>query len=695
MSNLEDLSLTRNIGIMAHIDAGKTTTTERILFISGKSYKIGEVHDGNTVMDWMVQEQERGITITSAATTFSWHGHKINLIDTPGHVDFTIEVERSLRVLDGAVVLLDAVSGVEPQTETVWRQANKYKVPRICFVNKMDRVGADFGACLKSLSSRLNANTLPLQIPIGSEDRFVGVIDLIRETALVWDVGGGISDFSEIEIPADLKEEVEKARKETIEKIVEQDEAMMDRYLSGEVITPDELLVVLRRAVLENKVLPVLCGSSFKNKGVQPLLDAVCKLLPSPLDLPDLKVDETSSVSDVKSLNKEGLNLALLFKIAADAFSGSLSYLRVYRGSIKVGQTLFNPRLGKKEKIQKILRMHANSRVEVNEVGAGDICAVIGLKFSGTGDTLCSEGANILLESIAIPEPVISVAIEAKSSADQDKVREGLERLVREDPSARLKDDPDSGQKLLFGMGELHLEILLDRLLREYKVQTNVGRPQVSYKESIIKEAKGSYLFEKILHGEVHKAEVELKISPIDFASGVVFESKVDAKNAQMANAVSLIKSGAIEAAEVGSVGGYSMVGVLIQLLAIRFDDVNHLTEVAIKAATSGAFRSAVDVAGGVLLEPIFSLEITCGSDAVGGVVSDLGSRRGKVISVDARVDGSHVINAEAPLGNLFGYATELRSLTQGRGSFYMRFSHYGQVDEKLKKIILSQFGQI
>jgi elongation factor G len=652
----KELFYSRNIGIAAHIDAGKTTTSERILFYSGKNHKIGEVHDGNTTMDWMVQEQERGITITSAATSLVWKNYKINLIDTPGHVDFTIEVERSLRVLDGAVAVFDAANGVEPQSETVWRQANKYKVPRICLINKMDKVGADF---------------------------------------LVWDVGGGISDFTEMEIPADLKEEVEKARKETIEKIVEQDEAMMDRYLSGEVITPDELLVVLRRAVLENKVLPVLCGSSFKNKGVQPLLDAVCKLLPSPLDLPDLKVDETSSVSDVKSLNKEGLNLALLFKIAADTFSGSLSYLRVYRGSIKVGQTLFNPRLGKKEKIQKILRMHANSRVEVGEVGAGDICAVIGLKISGTGDTLCSEGANILLESIAIPEPVISVAIEAKSSADQDKVREGLERLVREDPSARLKDDPDSGQKLLFGMGELHLEILLDRLLREYKVQTNVGRPQVSYKESIIKEAKGSYLFEKILHGEVHKAEVELKISPIDYASGVVFESKVDAKNAQMANAVSLIKSGAIEAAEVGSVGGYSMVGVLIQLLAIRFDDVNHLTEVAIKAATSGAFRSAVDVAGGVLLEPIFSLEITCGSDAVGGVVSDLGSRRGKVISVDARVDGSHVINAEAPLGNLFGYATELRSLTQGRGSFYMRFSHYGQVDEKLKKIILSQFGQI
>lgn len=679
MSSGIELSFTRNIGIMAHIDAGKTTTTERILYFSGKSYKIGEVHDGNTVMDWMEQEQERGITITSAATSFTWKNFKINLIDTPGHVDFTIEVERSLRVLDGAVVLLDAVSGVEPQTETVWKQANKYQVPRVCFVNKMDRVGADFFKSVSSLKDRLDANPIIIQLPIGAEEDFIGVVDLINLKSYIWN-SEKPGDYKELSISSDLLEKVSSYRKEMIEKIVELDEPLVERYLNGEEISVGDLTKVLRKATLESKAVPVLCGASFKNKGVQPLLDAICSYLPSPLDVQSLKLEKNLNL-DIN--HKSNQTVALVFKIANDPFSGVLSYLRVYSGSLKVGQTLFNPRLQKKEKIQKILKMHANSRTEIPEISSGDICAVIGLKFSGTGDTLASEGSDIVLESISIPEPVISVAVEAKTSADQDKVNDGLERLVREDPSARLKFDPETGQRLLYGMGELHLEILLDRLVREFKVQTNVGKPQVSYRESISTVAEANFHFEKIIQNVNHSTNATVEISPVSHSEGIVVELS---KEVQMLlkNRLDIVKKAAYEAAEVGAIAGYPMIGVKVLVRSVNSADLEQQTELSLKGAIVGAYRAALQNAKPVLLEPMFSLEIVCPGDSVGGVVSDLGARKGKVISIDSRIDGSQVINADAPLVNLFGYATELRSLTQGRGSFFMKFSRYVLGDERL-----------
>ncbi len=693
--NVSELKLTRNFGIMAHIDAGKTTTSERILYYSGKSHKIGEVHDGHATMDWMEQEQERGITITAAATTLSWKDHRINIIDTPGHVDFTIEVERSLRVLDGAIAVFDGVNGVEPQSETVWRQGDKFKVPRICFINKMDRVGADFVMSVNSIRDKLQANPIPIQVPIGLEDTFIGVVDLLENKAYVWDATGVGDKFQIREVPDDMKEMVAATRLETIEKIVEFDDAILERYLNGESISPEELRQSLRVGTLALKCSPVLCGAAFKNKGVQPLLDAAIAFLPSPLDVPPMigHDPERPEKEIICKVDFEEPAAALAFKIANDPFAGSLTYIRVYSGVVSVGDQLYNPRTEKKERIQKLVKMHANSRSEIQELKAGDLGAVVGLKFTGTGDTLCSAKRNIVLESITSPEPVIAVAVEAKSSADQDKMMAGLEKLVKEDPSARLRTDPETAQILLSGMGELHLEILVDRLLREHKVQANVGRPQVSYRETISQKAKGQYTYERLIAGEDQYAHVTLEIEPLPRGSGIQFHNK--ATGAPLSPVLlKAIESGFREASEVGSVASYAMIDLKGTLLGYQLHPEKVATEMAFKAATSLAFREAVKQAGPQLLEPIFKLEVTSPDAFVGSVVGDLSSRRGKVHSMNVKPGGGQIIAAEGPLANLFGYATDLRSLSQGRASFSMEFLEYANIPPKVRDEILSRLGR-
>ncbi|WP_374029111.1 elongation factor G [Bdellovibrio bacteriovorus] len=690
-----DLKYTRNIGIMAHIDAGKTTTTERILYYTGKSHKIGEVHDGDATMDWMVQEQERGITITSAATMAFWKDHRINIIDTPGHVDFTIEVERSLRVLDGAIAVFDGVNGVEPQSETVWKQADKYKVPRICFVNKMDRVGADFVMSYGTIKDKLNANPIPVQVPIGVEDTFRGVVDLLENRAYMWDQSGMGDHFEVTDVPNDMKEEVARFRTEVIEKIVEFEDALLEKYLNGEEVSVAELKRALRKGTLELKAFPVFCGAAFKNKGVQPLLDGVIDYLPSPIEVPDIIGHDPQKPEKeiVCKTDFDAHTAALAFKIANDPFAGTLTYIRVYSGEVKVGDQLLNPRTEKKERIQKLVKMHANSREEITGLKAGDIGAVVGLKFTATGDTLCETAHAVVLESITFPEPVISVAIEAKSSADQEKMLQGLEKLGKEDPSCRVKTDPETGQILLSGMGELHLEILVDRLLREHKVQANVGNPQVSYRETISGSATAEHVYEREIAGEANYAKVSLTIDPINQHDGIQFQSKVSVSKEFTAPFLKAVESGFKEAAEVGPLASYSMLGIRGTLNSVEVRP-EASTEMAFKAAASLAFRDAVKKATVELLEPIFKLEVTCPDEFVGNVVGDLNSRRGKILTMNAKVGGGQVISAEAPLANLFGYATNVRSISQGRASFSMEFLEYAPVPAKARAEILHKMGR-
>ncbi len=692
---IADLKFTRNIGVMAHIDAGKTTTSERILYYTGKSHKIGEVHDGAATMDWMAQEQERGITITSAATMCFWKDHRINLIDTPGHVDFTIEVERSLRVLDGAVAVFDGVNGVEPQSETVWRQADKYKVPRICFINKMDRVGADFVMSVNSLKERLQANPIPVQVPIGLEENFRGIVDLIENKAMMWGAQGLGENFEIVEIPQDMKEEVARYRTEVIEKIVEFDDALMEKYLNGEELSSSELKGALRKGTLAIKAFPVFCGAAFKNKGVQPLLDGVLDYLPAPNDVPPM-IGFHPDRPDKEIICKLEFNepvAALAFKIANDPFSGTLTYIRVYSGEVKVGDQLYNPRTQKKERIQRLVKMHANSREEIQSLKAGDIGATIGLKFTGTGDTLCETAHTVVLESITFPEPVIAVAIEAKSSGEQEKMLQGLEKLEKEDPSCRLRTDPETGQILLAGMGELHLEILVDRLLREHKVQANVGKPQVSYRETISSSAQADHTYEREVANEKHFARVTVKIEPISQKEGVQFISLVPVTKEFTQGFLKAIESGFRESAEVGPLASYSMIGLKGTILSVGTQP-DASSEMAFKAATSLAFRDAVRKAQSELLEPIFRLEIICPDDFVGNIVGDLNSRRGRILSMNIKPGGGQMINAEAPLANLFGYATDIRSLSQGRATFFMEFLEYAVVPPKVKAEILKRLGR-
>lgn len=690
----DDLKWTRNIGIMAHIDAGKTTTTERILFYTGKSHKMGEVHDGAAVMDWMEQEQDRGITITSAATTCYWKEHKINIIDTPGHVDFTIEVERSLRVLDGAVAVFDGVNGVEPQSETVWKQADRYKVPRIAFINKMDRVGADFMASAESIRKRLGGNPLPVQLPIGAEDQFQGVVDLINEKAFIWKADDKGEEFEEVQIPENLKSEAKVLREQILEAACEYDDSLMEKYLEGGELSVDEVIGALRKGVLDLKVCPVYCGSAFKNKGVQPLLQAVLDLLPSPLDR--MVVEGFDPKREDKKIecktDFDEASCALAFKIARDPFAGTLTFFRVYSGTIKVGEALLNPRTGKKERFQKVFKMHANSREEITEIKAGDIAAVVGLKETATGDTLCASKRPVVLESIKFPDPVISVAIEPKSSADQKKLEEGLSALLREDPSCSINVDPETGQTLLSGMGELHLEILVDRLLKEFKAAANVGNPQVSYREAIEGEAKGDARFERLVGGTTEWAGVALKVKAGEKGKGFVFKNKLSVDQKVQDEWITSLQAGVKDAALTGPLAGYPMIDLEVELLKLDADQ-QVTTGGVCRIAGSQAVRKALKDASAKMLEPVFKLEVTVPEEFIGNVVGDLNSRRGKVLSMDPKGE-NQVVNAHVPLASLFGYATDVRSLSQGRASFAMEFFDYENLPKKAQDELLSKFGR-
>ncbi len=690
---IKDLKLTRNFGIMAHIDAGKTTTTERILFYTGKSHKIGEVHDGQAVMDWMEQEQERGITITSAAITSYWKNHKINIIDTPGHVDFTIEVERSLRVLDGAVAVFDGVNGVEPQSETVWRQADRYKVPRIVFINKMDRVGADFYYSIKTIKKRLSGNPLALQLPIGEEDGFQGVVDLILNKAYIWDGEGLGVDFKVTEIPEYLKIKAKEYRQKAIETICEFDDDLLDEYLKGKQPSLEKLKTVLRQAVLDLKICPVFCGSAFKNKSIQPLLDAILDYLPSPLDRSavigrDPKRQDKAIIC--KTDFKEALS-ALAFKIARDPFSGVLTFIRVYSGVIKTGEALLNPRTQKKERISKIFKMHSNTREEISEVKAGDIAALVGLKDTGTGDTLCASKRPVVLERIKFPDPVISVAIEAKSSMDQKKLEEGLAALLREDPSCKLDMDPDTGQTLLSGMGELHLDILVDRLLKEYKVSANIGKPQVFYREFLENKSKGEARFERVVSGTTEWAKISLEIEPQKNGEAHMFINnfKTDKKLDSML--IDAIRDGAMDAVGIGPLAGYPMMGIKIILKHLEWDVFT--SRGVCKIATSQALRQCLKEAKVSVYEPVFKVEVLSPGEFVGSIVGDINARKGKVLNMEHKGD-KQIIHAQIPLASLFGYATDIRSLSQGRAMFSMEFYNYGMLPKKSQNEFLLKFGR-
>ncbi len=690
---VDELKWTRNIGIMAHIDAGKTTTTERILYYTGKSYKIGEVHDGNTTMDWMVQEQERGITITAAATTCFWKDHRINIIDTPGHVDFTIEVERSLRVLDGAVAVFDGVNGVEPQSETVWRQADMYNVPRICFVNKMDRIGADFQMSVESIRERLGANPIIIQIPIGAEENFRGHVDLFKMKAIVWEKDDKDAVPTEKEIPADLKELAAEQRTRMVEAIVEFDDKLMEKYLEGSEIAEPELLAALRKGTISRKAFPALCGASFKNKGVQTLLDAVIHFLPSPIDLPPvIGHDPDKPEKDIicKTDFDEEV-AALAFKVATDSF-GNLIYLRVYSGIIESGMALVNPGKDRKERIGTLVKMHANSREEVKQLKAGDIGAAIGLKLTTTGNTLCSQKRLVLLEAIRFPEPVISMAIEAKSTADQDKMHAALQKLLAEDPSFKVHTDPETAQTLLSGMGELHLDIIVDRLLREHKVQVNKGAQQVSYREAITKKAEGEGKFIRQTGGHGLYGHCYVKVEPQERGKGFEFKNAIK-EGVIPKEFFAPIQQGITEALENGVLAGYPTIDVKVILQGGSYHDVDS-NEVAFKVAGSMALKDALAKAKPELLEPISKLEIITPEEFMGSVIGDLNSRRGKVHSM-APKGNVQLLKAEAPLATLFGYATDLRSLTQGRATFSMEPSHYASVPPKIQTEILTKLGRI
>lgn len=680
----------RNIGIMAHIDAGKTTTTERILYYTGKVYKLGEVHDGTATMDWMPQEQERGITITSAATTCSWLNHRINLIDTPGHVDFTIEVERSLRVLDGAVGVFCAVGGVEPQSETVWRQADKYHVPRIAFINKMDRVGADFASCVSEIQTKLNHKPVAIQIPVGSEDKFQGVIDLVNQEMLVWDTDSLGATFSRQSIPAEYAQQAKIYRDKMVEAAAEEDEALAEKYLTGSVISNDEIWRALRKACIAMKIIPVVCGSAFKNKGVQPLLDAVVKLLPSPLDVPAVvahRVDDVNQ-TETRAADPKAPFSALAFKIMNDPFVGSLTYFRVYSGSLSSGSAVLNPVRNKKERIGRLLEMHANKREEITQVTAGNIAAAVGLKFTLTGDTLCDEAKPVLLERMEFPNPVISIAIEPKSQADQDKLGLSLQKLVQEDPSFRVKVDEETGQTIISGMGELHLEIIVDRLMREFKVEANVGKPQVAYRETIteVAEVEGKYI--RQAGGKGQYGHVVIRVEPKETGAGFEFVNEISG-GAIPQEFIPAIEKGIVEAMDGGALAGYPVVDVKVTLINGSFHDVDS-SEIAFKIAASMAFKEGCKKAGVALLEPVMDAEVVCPEDFMGDVIGDLNARRGKIMSMTPR-GKLQVIKALVPLSKMFGYSTDLRSKTQGRASYTMQFANYEQVPKTIADGIVAR----
>ncbi|MBI3398699.1 MAG: elongation factor G [Deltaproteobacteria bacterium] len=689
MPRLVPIEKTRNIGIMAHIDAGKTTTTERILYYTGVTYKIGEVHDGTAVMDWMPQEQERGITITSAATTCFWKDNRINIIDTPGHVDFTIEVERSLRVLDGAVAVFCSVGGVEPQSETVWRQANKYRVPRIAFVNKMDRVGADYFRVVKMMVERLQTRPVVMQLPVGVEDNFKGVVDLISQKAIIWDESTLGAKFRFEDVPADMKDLVHAHRDKLVEAAADFDEALMEKYLDGKQPTEDELKKAIRKGTIQMAITPVLCGSSFKNKGIQPLLDSVVEYLPSPIDIaavkginPDTEQEETRKAADDAPFS------AIAFKIMTDPFVGQLTFFRVYSGYMEAGSYVYNATKQQRERVGRLLKMHANKREEIKEVYAGEIAAAVGLKSTITGDTICDDDKPILLEKMTFPEPVMSIAIEPKTKADQEKLGISLQKLAIEDPSFRVKTDEETGQTIISGMGELHLEIIVDRMLREFKVEANVGKPQVAYRETITKkvESEGKYI--KQTGGRGQYGHVWLTVEPQEPGAGFAFENEIVGGTVPK-EYVPAVEKGLREAIETGVLAGYPVVDLKVALFDGSYHDVDS-SEIAFKIAASMAFKDGCKKANPIILEPIMDVEVVTPEQFMGDVIGDLNSRRGKILGMETR-GGFQVVSSKVPLANMFGYSTDIRSKTQGRATFTMQFSHYEQVPNSVREEIVAK----
>ena len=682
------LEKTRNIGIMAHIDAGKTTTTERILFYTGRVHKIGETHEGAATMDWMEQEKERGITITSAATTCHWKGHRINIIDTPGHVDFTVEVERSLRVLDGSVAVFCAKGGVEPQSETVWRQADKYSVPRMAYVNKMDITGANFYNVVQMMKDRLGANAVPIQLPIGYEDTFEGMVDLIKMKAIVYgDKLGKDEEF--VEIPEDMKEKAEEYRQALIEAVAESDDDLMMKYLEGEELTEEEIMTGIRKQTIACKMTPVCCGSSYKNKGVQPLLDAIVAFMPAPTDIPHIKgVNPETGEEDERPSSDEEPFAALAFKIMTDPYVGKLAFFRVYSGTLESGSYVYNSTKGKRERIGRILQMHANHRQEIEKVYAGDIAAAVGLKDTTTGDTLCDEKAPIILESMVFPDPVISVAVEPKTKADQEKMGIALQKLAEEDPTFRVRTDPETAQTIISGMGELHLDIIVDRLLREFHVGCSVGNPQVAYRETIRKSVKAEGKFVRQSGGKGQYGHCWLELTPLEPGEGFKFDNKV-VGGAIPKEYIGPVEAGVKEAMENGVVAGYPMVDVGVTVYDGSYHEVDS-SEMAFKIAGSMRFRAGALKADPVILEPYMKVEVTVPEEYMGDVIGDLNSRRGRINSMEAR-NGAQVIDAFVPLSEMFGYATDLRSKTQGRGNYSMEVDHYEEVPRNIAEAIIAK----
>jgi elongation factor G len=682
----------RNIGIMAHIDAGKTTTTERILYYTGAIHKMGEVHDGTTVTDWMVQERERGITITSAAITAFWtrneQKYRINIIDTPGHVDFTIEVERSLRVLDGAVALFDGVNGVEPQSETVWRQADKYEVPRICFINKLDRVGADFEMSVGTIREKLMANAVCLQLPLGQEEKHKGVIDLVRMKALVFQDTELGSHYEIVDIPAELKKQADAYRTKLVEAAAEQDDALMQKYLDGKELSEDEIRAGIRKGCISMKLFPVLCGSAFKHKGVQPLLDAVVDFLPSPLDIPPVKGKDMKGNDVLRETKDTAPFAALAFKIMTDPFVGTLTFIRVYSGRLEAGSYVYNSVKDRKERVGRLVQMRADKRDEIHECLAGDICAVVGLKGATTGDTICEEAHKVILERMEFPSPVIDLALEPKSKADQEKLGVSLQKLAVEDPSFRVRTDEETGQTIIAGMGELHLEIIVDRLLREFKVEANVGKPQVAYRETVTRtaEAEGKYI--RQTGGRGQYGHIWLRVIPNEPGKGFEFSNEIVGGTVPK-EFIPAVEKGIVEAMENGVLAGYPMVDLKVEVFDGSYHDVDS-SEMAFKIAGSMGFKEACNHAGPVLMEPIMNCEVVTPEDFMGDVIGDLNSRRGKILGMNPR-HGVQVIDAQVPLAQMFGYATDLRSRTQGRATYTMQFSHYAQVPKNVAEEIMAK----
>ncbi len=689
MARKTPIDKVRNIGIAAHIDAGKTTTTERILFYTGMSHKIGEVHDGAATMDWMEQEKERGITITSAATTCFWRNHQINIIDTPGHVDFTIEVERSMRVLDGAVAVFCAVGGVQPQSETVWRQANKYRVPRLVFVNKMDRIGADFFEVERQIRERLKANPVPIQIPIGAEDNFKGVVDLVRMKALVWEDEAAMGSKYEIEdIPAELQEKAEEYREKLLEAVAETSEELMEKYLGGEELTEEEIKQGIKQATIDMEIVPMTCGSAFKNKGVQPLLDAVVDFLPAPTEVEAIKGHYEDGTEVSVESTDNGPFAALAFKIMTDPFVGQLTFIRVYRGIIESGSYVYNTTKGKKERVGRLLRMHSNKREEIKELYAGEIGAVVGLKYTLTGDTLAAEEDKVILERMEFPEPVISVAVEPKTKADQEKMSVALQKLAQEDPSFRVTTDEESGQTIISGMGELHLEIIVDRMLREFKVEAEVGQPQVAYRETIRNTVNQEYKYAKQSGGRGQYGHVFIKLEPQEQGKGYEFVNEIKG-GVIPKEYIPAVDKGIQEAMQGGVLAGYPVEDVKVTLYDGSYHEVDS-SEMAFKIAGSMAFKEAAKKANPVLLEPIMKVEVEVPEEFMGDVIGDLNRRRGQVNSMDER-GGNKIVDAFVPLAEMFGYSTDLRSATQGRATYSMEFDHYEEVPKNVAEEIIKK----